>query len=140
MRGQRTDKPTQEKIRALYASGLNPMAISHELKMPYSSVKSIVYRFKAEEPKNEDEKTLAELRLEKQKEFINNAWESAMLGSQIVRQKLTMISSDTEAMAATDMREITTSVGTMIDKARLASGEATQIIDGQVAVVRFEDL
>ena len=139
-KGRRTDKPTEEKIRALYASGNNGRAISRELNMPYSTIKSIIYRLQDQKPKSADEKTLAQLRLENQKAFINGAWEAARKGMNIINAKLDAIATNEEMAAAVDMREVSTSVGTMIDKARLASGESTQIVEGQVTITRFEDL
>lgn len=130
-------KPTSpeklEEARALLASGVGVNEVARRLNMSKAGVSGLKKKF-------EEDPNFEQLRTQKQREFINLAWEAAEKGIRILNKKLERILSDDEVAASTDMREISTSVGTMIDKARLASGEATQIVDGKIDIIRFEDL
>lgn len=130
-------KPTpievKEEARALLSSGVGVNEVARRLGMSSAGVSGLKKQF-------EKDKSFEQLRAKKQKEFIDRAWEAASKGMDLINRRIDQIASSDEKVAATDMREISTAVGTMIDKARLASGEATQIVDGQIGIVRFEDL
>lgn len=131
-------KPTpieiKEQARALLASGVGVNEVARRLGMSSGGVSGLKKQF-------EKDKSFEQLRAEKQKEFIEKAWKIAAKGVDLVDRRLDQIAKSDENVSATDMREISTAVGTMIDKARLASGEATQIMGGSVNVItKFEDL
>ena len=128
-----TDPQTFEKVRALLASGVGVNEVARQVGMSSGGVSGLKKRL-------EQDKSFEQERADKKREFIELAWQAARTGIQIVNDKLGYIANDDELKRSTDMREITTSVGTMIDKARLAAGESTQIVDGNMKIVRFEDL
>ena len=128
-----TDPQTLEKVRALLASGVGVNEVARQVGMSSGGVSGLKKRL-------EQDKSFEQERADKKREFIELAWQAARTVIQIVNDKLGYIANDDELKRSTDMREITTSVGTMIDKARLAAGESTQIVDGNMKIVRFEDL
>ena len=128
-----TDPQTMEKVRALLASGVGVNEVARQVGMSSAGVSGLKKRL-------EQDKSFEQERANKKLEFIDKAWEAAAKGIRIVNTKLEAIEKSPELAAETDMREISTAVGTMIDKARLAAGESTQILGGKVELMRFEDL
>lgn len=127
-----TDPQTMEKVRALLASGVGVNEVARQVGMSSAGVSGLKKRL-------EQDKSFEQERADKKQEFIELAWQAAAKGIRIVNAKLDDIEKSQELAAKTDMREISTAVGTMIDKARLAAGESTQIVDGKVELLRFED-
>lgn len=128
-----TDPQTMERVRALLASGVGVNEVARQVGMSSGGVSHL-------KKKLEEDDSFKQLRADKKQEFIDKAWEAAAKGIRIVNTKLDAIEKSPELAAETDMREISTAVGTMIDKARLAAGESTQIVGGNVKLMRFEDL
>lgn len=128
-----TDPQTLEKVRALLASGVGVNEVARQVGMSSAGVSGLKKRL-------EQDKSFEQERADKKQEFIELAWQAAAKGIRIVNAKLDDIEKSQELAAKTDMREISTAVGTMIDKARLAAGESTQIVGGKVELMRFEDL
>ena len=131
--GKPTDPQTMEKVRALLESNVGVNEVARQLNMSKSTVSGLKKKFEADD-------SFVQIRTDKKQEFIEKAWEVAGKGIEIIKRRMEQISSDDEAIASTDMREVTTAVGTMIDKARLTAGESTQIVGGKVEITRFEDL
>lgn len=122
----------REQVRALLASGVGVNETARQTGLSSGTISNLKKSL-------EKDKDFEQLTAIKKKEFVDKAWEAAQKGIQIMNDKLCYIASDEELVRSTDMREISTAVGTMIDKARLASGEATQIVDGKVSLLKFED-
>lgn len=127
-----TDPQTLEKVRALLASGVGVNEVARQVGMSSAGVSGLKKRL-------EQDKSFEQERADKKQEFIELAWQAAAKGIRIVNAKLDDIEKSQELAAKTDMREISTAVGTMIDKARLAAGESTQNVNGTVSLLRFED-
>lgn len=127
-----TDPQTLEKVRALLASGVGVNEVARQVGMSSAGVSGLKKRL-------EQDKSFEQERADKKQEFIELAWQAAAKGIRIVNAKLDDIEKSQELAAKTDMREISTAVGTMIDKARLAAGESTQNVNGTVSLLKFED-
>ena len=131
MRGQKYDTMTKEKALAMMATNNNLTEVSRQLNIPVSTLES----WKKEALTKDDE--FARVRSEKKKEFIQTAWRIIEKGSKILEKKMTEADTDLEKA---DMRAISTVLGTIYDKQALASAEPTQIVEGKVEMIRFEDL
>ena len=131
MRGQKYDTLTKEKAMAMIATNNNLREVSRQLNIPLSTLET----WKKEALTSGDE--FARVRDEKKREFIQTAWRIIEKGSKILDRKLTEADED---LSKADMRAISTVLGTIYDKQALASAEPTQIVEGKVEMIRFEDL
>ena len=77
--GVELDLLTQEKIKALYAEGRSKNYISNKLQLSRSTVKKYV---------EAEETELDELRQQKKREFIDEAWEDIRAAQYLGRQKI----------------------------------------------------
>ena len=128
--GKKYDELTREKALALLAVNNNVSEVARQMKLPITTVSD----WKKQAEKSDD---FAKVREEKKKEFIQTAWRIIEKGSKIIDRKLTEVDAD---ISKADMRAISTVLGTIYDKQALASAEPTQIVEGKVEMIRFEDL
>lgn len=131
MRGRQYDTLTKEKALAAIATSNSLMEVSRELNIPVSTLES----WKKEALAKDDE--FARFRNEKKADFIRTAWRIIEKSSRLIEKKLTAADEGVENI---DARSLSTVLGTIYDKQALASSEPTQIVDGEVKLVRFEDL
>lgn len=133
MRGSKTPPEVKEKVLASLTVTDNAEKTARETGVPITTVKDI--RRKAQEKDD----GFDEARRKQREEIIQRMWNIAAKGTKLMERKMDMISDDEsgEALAATDMREISTPTATMIDKARLMEGQTTENIG--VDLLKFED-
>ena len=128
--GKKYDELTKEKALAMLAVNNNVSEVARQMKLPTTTVAD----WKRAAEKTDD---FVKVREEKKKEFIQTAWRIIEKGSKILDRKLTEADED---LSKADMRAISTVLGTIYDKQALASAEPTQIVEGKVEMIRFEDL
>lgn len=128
--GKKYDELTKEKALALLAVNNNVSEVARQMKLPTTTVAD----WKKQAEKTDD---FVKVREQKKKEFIQTAWRIIEKGSKILDRKLTEADED---LSKADMRAISTVLGTIYDKQALASAEPTQIVEGKVEMIRFEDL
>lgn len=118
----------------------------------------------------DDEHDLAVLRKRKKEEFVNDAWRLIGKTQSLLERRLDRIlesedaidevldeicelkredlsearrkaiAAKISAIKVENVRDLSTVLGTLYDKQALASREPTEVLSGEVAVVKFEDL
>ena len=119
------DYATIEQIRALYAAGHTRQAIATTLGLSWSTVDKYL--------KLQDQDALEQLRDQKKRGFIDNAWASIQMGSELIKQQIERLLRESEGLSAKEIQHLTTSLGILYDKQALAQGDPTQIAHGVVA-------
>lgn len=169
MRGQKYNDDLKEKAFALLAVNNSVSYVAKELGLPRSTVKSWkeTYDIKAEES---GEPTIAILRQKKKEEFVENAWRLIDKTKTLIERRLDRaIESEDEldrlveeicridhkdltepqrkalyskisAIKIENVKELAVVLGTLYDKQALANKEATAIVEGNIGVMKFEDL
>lgn len=124
-RGKKTPPEVVEKVIASLAVTDSTRQTARDTNVPESTVRGIC-------KDNNDE--FAQIRAEQRKEIIQRMWNIAAKGTKLMERKMDKISEDESgaALAAIDMREISTPTATMIDKALLMEGKPTEIIGGNL--------
>ena len=135
MGGKRISPEQQEQVRIMHALGKSDGDVAVAVGISKAAVFNIRRKQAAEGDSQENIATRNRVQALKD-EFVEGAWEAVRKGTTLVNDKLTQII-ESGSVSEHDLREITTACGTLIDKARLTAGEATQIVDN---VVKFEDL
>lgn len=123
------DHETVEKIKALYAAGKAKHHIADILGLSWSTVDKYL--------KLQDQDELEQLRDQKKREFIDNAWASIQMGSELIKQQIERLLRDSEGLSVKEIQHLTTSLGILYDKQALAQGDPTQISKD---VVSWDDL
>lgn len=127
-RGKATPGDKIEQVKAVLM--VNPEAsgkeISKIVKIPERTAYDIKNQIIGENPD-----TFAELREQKKKEFINEAWEVVKKALLAANNKIDMLLQDPESLSKANIRDIAVALGTIYDKQALASGEPTQIAQRQ---------
>lgn len=159
--GKKYSNIQREQILADYLTEGSITAIARR----YSMSSNTIYEWLR---KGEEDGTLQKLRDEKKREFINVAWSTIGKGAELINRRVaraleneseldklideimdnTDISAEEKkaavkkitAMKLEDITKISTAMGTLYDKAALANNEATQRIDGNLNITKFEDL
>lgn len=161
-RGQKVSDELKEKAIAMLATNNNVSAISRELDIPDSTLRT--WQKNIKEGKDGSCKEFAKLREEKKKEFIENAWSSIELATSLINKRLAracfkedlldaMLEEALKETAGSDRRKqlvnnisnmkldditkISITLGTLYDKQALANGEATS--REEQVVKKFED-
>ena len=116
MRGKKYDTETKERALAALAVSNNIDELSRELKIPSNTLR----QWKKDAEKSED---FVELRKEKRAEFVERAWETIGNALKLADRRIKNALENGEELP---LREISTYIGTMYDKAALASGEETE--------------
>lgn len=167
-KGRKYNDDIKEKAFALLAVNNSVSCVAGQLGLPRSTVKSWkeAYDKKA---KGSGEDTIAELRQKKKEEFVENAWgligkirtllerrlDRALDSEDILDELVEEITkldhkdlSDTQRKAlyskmnsikVESVKELAVVLGTLYDKQALANKEATAIVEGNIAVKKFED-
>lgn len=159
--GKKYSNIQKEQILADYLTCGNYETVARRYSMSTSTIRDWVR-------KAEEDGTITELRNEKKKEFINIAWSAIGKSAELINRRVaraleneseldklidevmdnTDISAEEKkaavkkitAMKLEDITKISTAMGTLYDKAALANNEATQRIEGNMTVTKFEDL
>lgn len=151
MRGKKYNDEDKEKALALLSTNNDIKAIARQLEIPERTLRD----WKALEITNEENVHIAEYRMKKRKEFVDNSWriieKSVELGEKRINRALEHESELDElieiinGMTADEMpqqtkmaliakiktleiqsiRDLSTFIGTLYDKAALAGGEST---------------
>ena len=129
--GKKCDEKIKQEVLAHLAVNNNVNEVAREMKLSWSTVDKI--RREAEG----DCETLKKLREQKKQEFIQSAWRIIEKSSRLIEKKLTAADEGVEKI---DAKTLSTVLGTIYDKQALASAEPTQIVEGKVEMIRFEDL
>lgn len=116
MRGKKYDTETKERALAALAVSNNIDELSREMGIPSNTLR----QWKKDAEKSED---FIELRKEKRAEFVERAWETIGNALKLADRR---IKNALESGEELPLREISTYIGTMYDKAALASGEETE--------------
>lgn len=116
MRGKKYDTETKERALAALAVSNNIDELSREMGIPSNTLR----QWKKDAEKSED---FVELRKEKRAEFVERAWETIGNALKLADRR---IKNALESGEELPLRELSTYIGTMYDKAALASGEETE--------------
>lgn len=116
MRGKKYDTETKERALAALAVSNNIDELSREMGIPSNTLR----QWKKDAEKSED---FIELRKEKRAEFVERAWETIGNALKLADRRIKNALENGEELP---LREISTYIGTMYDKAALASGEETE--------------
>lgn len=167
-KGQKYNDDIKERAFALLAVNNSVSYVARELGLPRSTVKSWKEAYDREAEKS-GEDTIAKLRQKKKEEFVDNAWgligkaqtllerrlDRAIEGedeidalvdeiTQLDHKQLTdsqrkALYSRIAAIKVESVKELAVVLGTLYDKQALANKEATAIVEGSVAIKKFED-
>lgn len=167
-KGQKYNDDIKERAFALLAVNNSVSYVARELGLPRSTVKSWKEAYDREADKN-GEDTIAKLRQKKKEDFVNDAWSLIGKVKTILERRLDRaIDSEDEIDALVDeitkldhkqltdsqrkalymrisaikiegIKELAVVLGTLYDKQALANKEATTIVEGEIAVKKFED-
>lgn len=167
-RGQKYNDDLKEKAFALLAVNNSVSLVAKELGLPRSTVKTWkeIYDKEAEEG---GEPTIAELRQENKKRFVDDAWRlidktktllerrldraltnedelDELLGEickldnkELSNEQRKALYSKIKTLKLEQTKELAVVLGTLYDKQALANKEATAIIDGNITYKKFED-
>ena len=116
MRGKKYDTETKERALAALAVSNNIDELSREMGIPSNTLR----QWKKDAEKTED---FVEFRMEKRKEFVEKAWETIGNALKLADRRIKNALENGEELP---LREISTYIGTMYDKAALAAGEETE--------------
>ena len=116
MRGKKYDTETKERALAALAVSNNIDELSREMGIPSNTLR----QWKKDAEKSED---FIELRKEKRAEFVERAWETIGNALKLADRRIKNALENGEELP---LRELSTYIGTMYDKAALASGEETE--------------
>ena len=158
-KGQKTpNNKEKERARALLTTD-TVASVARQLGRPWTTI----YGWKKE---FEKDGSFEELREERKKQFINDAWdlidmsrkiierrlERALEGedaldelcdllvSEVTPEKKKAICAKFAALKLDNVKDIAVVLGTLYDKQALANKEPTSIVDGDLSVKKFEDL
>lgn len=167
-RGQKYNDDLKEKAFALLAVNNSVSLVAKELGLPRSTVKTWkeIYDKEAEEG---GEPTIAELRQENKKRFVDDAWRLINKTKTLLERRLDRaltnedeldelldeickldnkelsneqrkaLYSKIKTLKLEQTKELAVVLGTLYDKQALANKEATAIIDGNITFKKFED-
>ena len=116
VRGKKYDTETKERALAALAVSNNIDELSREMGIPSNTLR----QWKKDAEKSED---FIELRKEKRAEFVERAWETIGNALKLADRRIKNALENGEELP---LRELSTYIGTMYDKAALASGEETE--------------
>ncbi len=167
-KGQKYNDDIKEKAYALLAVNNSVSYVARELGLPRSTVKSWKEVYDRDAEKN-GEDTIAKLRQKKKEDFVEDAWNligkiKTLLERRIDRaidsekeidalvEEITKLEhrqlNETQrkalysrimAIKVESVKELAIVLGTLYDKQALANKEATAIVEGSVAIKKFED-
>ena len=117
-RGKQLDNQTIYYIMTLYAVKNNIRAVAQEMKLPISTVQTII-------EKNRDKPEFVQLRTQKKKEFSDKCTELLDVLLDAAKIKADAFLKNKRTLNRVKLTEITTAIGTLYDKRALAQGEST---------------
>jgi hypothetical protein len=126
MRGKKTSEEDKEKLKAVIY--MNPTGAKKEWSRQANIPEATVHEILKDE-KFLDKDKFEEVRDQKKREFINNAWETVK--SLLLKVDEKILSMDAEALQKVNIRDLAVALGTIYDKQALASGEPTIISERQ---------
>lgn len=152
--GKKYNDDVKEKAFALLACNNSVAEVARALKLPYTTVKTWKYKYlaKSEElaqrAKNgdtddtdNDELDLAKLRQQEKEKLVRNAWRIIGKSQQLIERRIDKaLDNPNDPECEMGVRELSTVLGTLYDKQALACKDATEVVEGTVAMRRFEDL
>lgn len=117
-KGKKYNDDIKEIVFAEIAATGNMTDVCKKYNLPKSTVQS----WKKKEIGKDDD--VAQLRLERKKEFVNNAWDIIAKAQKVLHKELDAGVNGEEKL---DIGKLSTVIGTMYDKQALANNEATEI-------------
>lgn len=137
-KGKKYNDDIKEQAIALLAINSNSSLVAEQMGLPRSTVQNWQRDYNNNAVKNGEE-DLAKLRLKRKEEFVEDSWRLIRKCQKLLEKKIDRADAD-EEKDKTEISKISTVLGTLYDKQALANKEATQIIDGQISMKRFEDM
>lgn len=158
-RGQKQpNNADKERARALLMTD-TVASVARQLGRPWSTIKDWKKEFERDD-------SFVELRDERKKRFVNDAWDLIDMSRKIIARRLERaldgedvldelcdeimqdvtpekrkaIRDKFTALKIENVKDIAVVLGTIYDKQALANKEPTNILDGEVSVKKFEDL
>lgn len=159
-RGQKYNDDVKERARALLTVNNNVALVAKELGIPEGTIRTWHQGFR----ENDDFK---ELRQKKKEQFVDDAWRLIDISKNILEKRLKRanesedeldlmmnelgergdmtekerrkLQTKLESLKIEDISKLAVVLGTIYDKQALASKEATSIVEGNIAVKKFED-
>lgn len=163
--GKKYSEEIKEKALALLAVNDNVTQTAKALGLPESTVR----QWKNHRAREDEDDAFAKLREKKKKAFIRSAWNNVERANRLIYKRLNRAEkaekeldellvlvrnakkeelTDDEKrkifrtlaiLRVDDISKLSTVLGTLYDKQALAACEATAVVDGKIAVPRFED-
>lgn len=131
-KGKKYNDDVKEKAYALLGAGNSYSFVSRKLGIPESTLRG----WKGQESNAENEENLVKLRAKKKEEFATRAWQAINLAQTLLERSLKRAVDENKEI---DLGKLVTIIGTLYDKQALANKEATEIVDGEIGVRKFED-
>lgn len=136
-RGRKEDnEQIKEQARVLLLTD-TVASVARKLNRPWSTIDSWRKEFEKEDENHGD--SFVRLREKRKEKFINDSWKLIDKCNTLIDRKLQK-ALDRGDEDKTDIGKLTNILGTLYDKQALANKEATTIVDGNVALRKFEDL
>ena len=148
--GKKYNDDIKERAFALLACNNSVAEVARSLNLPYSTVKTWKDKYlakseelaqKKENGEQSDELDLVKLRQQEKEKLIRNAWRIIGKSQTLIERRIdkALDNPDTPECEM-GVRELSTVLGTLYDKASLAAREPTEIVEGELAMKRFEEL
>lgn len=132
-KGQKYNEEIKERAWAMFSVYGNLNYISRHLKVPRSTITGWKKEF---DKLSEESDVIANLRNVKKQEFVVRAWQAVNLSQTLLEKAL----KDAEAgKREIDVDKLVRIIGTLYDKQALANKEATEIVEGNAVIKKFED-
>lgn len=152
--GKKYNDDIKERAFALLMCNNSVADVSKALNLPYSTIKTWKSKYLAkgaelaEKAKNgtadsadEGELDLAKLRQQEKDKLVRNAWRIIGKSQRLIERRIDKaLNNPDNPDCEMGVRELSTVLGTLYDKQALACKDATEVVEGTVALTRFEDL
>lgn len=163
--GVKYSEEVKEQALAMLAVSGNVARTAKALGLPEATVRS----WKNHRAREDENDSFAKLREKKKKAFIRSAWNNVERANRLIYKRLNraekaekeldeildLVKGATKeelseqekqriyrtlaTLRIDDLAKLSTVLGTLYDKQALAANEATTVVDGKIAVPRFED-
>lgn len=132
-KGQKYNEEIKERAWAMFSVYGNLSYISRHLNVPRSTITGWKQEF---DKLSEDSDVIANLRNVKKQEFVVRAWQAVNLSQTLLEKALKEAE---EGKRDIDVDKLVRVIGTLYDKQALANKEATEIVEGNAVIKKFED-
>lgn len=132
-KGQKYNEEIKERAWAMFSVYGNLSYISRHLKVPRSTITGWKREF---DELSKESDVIANLRNVKKQEFVVRAWQAVNLSQTLLEKALKEAE---EGKRDIDVDKLVRVIGTLYDKQALANKEATEIVEGNAVIKKFED-